>query len=88
MKRLCILTLGIFLLLSQWAALAHEYHVHKADEICDICIISHSLDHQLNVNTPELPAVIYTQIQPAVFSVNTSPYFLSFYSARAPPRFI
>lgn len=80
--------LGIFLLLSQWTALAHQYHVHKADEVCNICISAHSLDHVMNVKTLELSVVIYPPIQSPVFSANLSIYARPHYAARAPPRFI
>ena len=88
MTRLHILVITLFLILGQWSSFEHAFHDHQASEVCDFCLNKKPLE-QLATNSiqtfiPLSHSQWYVQLTPRLVSNKTVSYF----SARAPPRFI
>lgn len=88
MKRLNLIVLTLFLILGQWSSLEHAFHEHQASEVCDYCLSKKPLEH-LAVNSIQtfFPTSIpqwQDELTPQVY-LNEK---VSYFAARAPPRFI
>ena len=88
MKRLNLIVLTLFLILGQWSSLEHTFHEHQASEVCDHCLSKKPLEH-FTVNSIQtfFPTNIpqwQDELMPQV-SLNEK---VSYFAARAPPRFI
>ncbi len=88
MTRLHILVITLFLILGQWSSFEHAFHDHQASEVCDFCLNKKPLE-QLATNSiqtfnPISLSQWYDQLTPRLAFNNK----LSYFSARAPPRFI
>lgn len=88
MKRLCMITLSLVLLLSQWGSLAHAYHVHKPGDVCDYCLSAHPLDHSITATVQTVSLNSSPELHDELLQDLTAASHVSYYTARAPPGFI
>jgi len=88
MKQLYLITLTLFLLLGQWSSLDHVYHDHESGMACDYCLSAQPLDHV--VPSFSLPEVSEkgSQWPGGLAQKSIIINNISYYSVRAPPRFI
>jgi len=86
MKRLHFIFFALVLLLSQWGSIDHAFH--DQDEVCDICLIAHSLDHGLGTSVGPVFLQPTHQFYIEITHVFTAADSVRFYPARAPPGLI
>jgi len=86
MKRLHFIFFALVLLLSQWGSLDHAFH--DQDEVCDICLVAHSLDHGLATSVESVFSQPNHQLYIEITHVFTVADSVRFYPARAPPGLI
>ena len=88
MKQLYLITLTLFLLLGQWSSLDHVYHDHESDTTCDYCLSTQPLNYAVpSFNLPEVSEKD-PQLQDKLTKKSIIISNISYYSVRAPPRFI
>lgn len=86
MRRLLIILLTAFVLLTQWGLAAHAYQDHDEAHVCELCLAQAQHDHVLLPSIPVLSLLgNFEQTSTPSFKTFT-PLTLRHYPVRAPPH--
>ncbi len=88
MKSLNLIILTIILALGQWASLDHAYHDHQENESCEYCLSIKPLEHAAAGTSYSVPSIGHTQWHYQLATTIDVSASVSYFAARAPPRFI